>query len=124
VNTPDGDAAFRAALEDAATRVTEELDRLLPLSGAPEDRVVEAMRYACLNGGKRMRPFFTLQSASLFHVDPARRPGRRRRSRCCIAIPWSTTTFRRWTTTISGAACPRCTAASTRRRRSWRATPC
>jgi farnesyl diphosphate synthase len=70
VSTPDGDAAFRAALNDAATRVTEELDRLLPLSGAPEDRVVEAMRYACLNGGKRLRPFFVLQSADLFHVDP------------------------------------------------------
>ncbi len=65
----EDNAAFRAALEDAAARVAAELDRLLPLTDAPEDRLVEAMRYACLNGGKRLRPFFVLQSASLFHVD-------------------------------------------------------
>ncbi|MBN2751990.1 MAG: polyprenyl synthetase family protein [Rhodospirillaceae bacterium] len=41
----------------------------MPLSEAPEDRVVEAMRYACLNGGKRLRPFFVMQTAALFHVD-------------------------------------------------------
>jgi len=49
--------------------VQAELDALLPLSGTPEDRVVEAMRYACFNGGKRLRPFFVMQGAALFHVD-------------------------------------------------------
>ncbi|MGE4528794.1 MAG: polyprenyl synthetase family protein [Rhodospirillaceae bacterium] len=65
----DPRAAFREALADSAARVQDELDALLPLKGAPEDRVVEAMRYACLNGGKRLRPFFVMQSAALFHVD-------------------------------------------------------
>ena len=62
-------ASFEEALADAATRVGAELDALMPLAGTPEDRVVEAMRYACLNGGKRMRPFFAIETARLFGVD-------------------------------------------------------
>ena len=69
MSNPDGGTAFREALADVAERVEAELDRIMPLSGMPEDRVVEAMRYACLNGGKRMRPFFAVQTAALFHVD-------------------------------------------------------
>lgn len=62
-------ASFTEALADAATRVGAELEALMPLAGTPEDRVVEAMRYACLNGGKRMRPFFAIETARLFGVD-------------------------------------------------------
>lgn len=62
-------ASFSEALADAATRVGAELEALMPLTGTPEDRVVEAMRYACLNGGKRMRPFFVIETARLFGVD-------------------------------------------------------
>jgi len=62
-------ASFTEALADAATRVGAELEVLMPLAGTPEDRVVEAMRYACLNGGKRMRPFFAIETARLFGVD-------------------------------------------------------
>lgn len=69
MTTLDPRAAFRQALADAAERVVAELDVLMPLAGTPEDRVVEAMRYACLNGGKRMRPFFAMQTAALFGVD-------------------------------------------------------
>lgn len=61
--------SFHDALADAATRVAAELEALLPLAGTPEDQVVEAMRYACLNGGKRMRPFFVIETARLFGVD-------------------------------------------------------
>jgi farnesyl diphosphate synthase len=43
------------------------LDRLLPLSEGPEQRLQEAMRYSSLDGGKRLRPFLVLQSAQLFH---------------------------------------------------------
>ncbi|MEQ9559911.1 MAG: polyprenyl synthetase family protein [Rhodospirillales bacterium] len=45
------------------------LDALMPLTDTPEARVVEAMRYASLAGGKRVRPFLVTQSASLFGVD-------------------------------------------------------
>lgn len=37
-------------------------------SQCPEKRVVDAMRYAVLNGGKRIRPFLVCQCAALFDV--------------------------------------------------------
>jgi farnesyl diphosphate synthase len=59
------------ALKSTAAAVTRQLDELLPQVGGPRGRVVEAMRYACLGGGKRLRPFLTVASARLFDVrDP------------------------------------------------------
>jgi farnesyl diphosphate synthase len=46
------------------------LDRLLPDAIGPEARLFEAMRYAALGGGKRMRGFLVLASADLFEVHP------------------------------------------------------
>lgn len=42
------------------------------ISGAQEGegKVIEAMRYSALAGGKRLRPFLTVQSAKLFGVNP------------------------------------------------------
>ncbi len=60
------------ALGDTAAAVAAELDALLAPVAGPEGRVVEAMRYACLGGGKRLRPFLLLQSARLFEVPQAR----------------------------------------------------
>jgi len=37
----------------------------------PEGKLFEAMRYAVLAGGKRVRPFLVTASAELFGVDPA-----------------------------------------------------
>jgi len=65
----DSDSEFQAALGDNAKQVTDMLDALMPLTDTPEARVVEAMRYASLAGGKRVRPFLVTQSASLFGVD-------------------------------------------------------
>ena len=59
------------ALSDAAAAVTAELDQLLAPVAGPEGRVLEAMRYASLGGGKRLRPFLVLQSARLFQVPQA-----------------------------------------------------
>ncbi|ARJ67736.1 farnesyl-diphosphate synthase [Magnetospirillum sp. ME-1] len=56
------------ALTVVSQAVNSELDRLLPVSDAPDSRVHEAMRYASLDGGKRLRPFLVMQSASLFNV--------------------------------------------------------
>ena len=51
------------------------LDALIPraVEGASgrEERVFEAMRYACLAGGKRLRPFLVVESARLFGVPEA-----------------------------------------------------
>ncbi|WP_420417657.1 polyprenyl synthetase family protein [Pacificispira sp.] len=55
-------AALAASLEDV-------LDRLLPKEEAPERELLDAMRYATLDGGKRIRPFLTAQSAGLFGVS-------------------------------------------------------
>lgn len=45
------------------------LETLLPPPSGPEVRLTEAMRYAVLSGGKRLRAFFVLQSGRLFGVD-------------------------------------------------------
>jgi farnesyl diphosphate synthase len=57
-------AADAAAIESA-------LSALLPEREGFEARLYKAMRYATLGGGKRMRPFLTLQSARLFAVSEA-----------------------------------------------------
>jgi farnesyl diphosphate synthase len=56
------------ALNEAAATVVLEIERLLPESDTPEGRVVEAMRYACLNGGKRLRPLLVMATSQLFNV--------------------------------------------------------
>ena len=56
-------------MADNAKAVNEVLDELLEAGDGPEVRVVEAMRYSALNGGKRIRPFLVTASADLFNVD-------------------------------------------------------
>ena len=52
------------------SRVVEEaLDNLLPRPEGAEARLLEAMRYATLGGGKRMRGFLVMQSSALFAVS-------------------------------------------------------
>ncbi len=55
-------------LADSAAQVEKFLDQLLAVEDATEHRLHEAMRYASLEGGKRLRPFLAMQSASLFGV--------------------------------------------------------
>lgn len=61
-------SAFTDALAEDARAVTEMLDRLLSTEDSAEARLTEAMRYATLNGGKRVRPFLVMSSARLFSV--------------------------------------------------------
>jgi farnesyl diphosphate synthase len=60
------------ALKDAADLVDQTLDQVLPKPHGLHARVAEAMRYAVFAGGKRLRPFLTLEGASLFEVPPDR----------------------------------------------------
>ncbi len=60
---------FDVARADAALFVEQSLDALLPQGNGPEARLLEAMRYAALGGGKRLRGFLVLQSGGLFGVD-------------------------------------------------------
>ncbi|MBT5351801.1 MAG: polyprenyl synthetase family protein [Rhodospirillales bacterium] len=59
---------LNTSMRDAADDVEQMLDKLLVLEGDPEDRVLEAMRYASLGGGKRVRPYLVLTSAAMFDV--------------------------------------------------------
>ncbi len=56
------------ALGETESAVNETLDSLLPRPEGIEGRVAEAMRYAALSGGKRLRPFLVVASARLFDV--------------------------------------------------------
>ncbi len=67
------DASFVARLNGVAADIETLLDKLLsgkPVAGelARPKRLLEAMRYASLGGGKRLRPFLVVESANLFGV--------------------------------------------------------
>lgn len=64
------ETAFTVVLAEAAGAVEAVLGQILP--DLPGNRLRAAMRYAVLGGGKRLRPFLTLQSAGLFGQDPGR----------------------------------------------------
>ncbi|TQV81982.1 polyprenyl synthetase family protein [Denitrobaculum tricleocarpae] len=53
----------------SAELVTRRLDELLPEAAGPRGRVIEAMRYSALSGGKRLRPFLVIESARLFGLS-------------------------------------------------------
>jgi farnesyl diphosphate synthase len=55
-------------LADIALAVNGELDRLLSVPACAEARVLEAMHYATMNGGKRIRPYLVVMSARMFQV--------------------------------------------------------
>ncbi len=57
---------FRKALEDTAREVEGYLDATLP--PASSSTIAEGMRYAVLNGGKRLRAFLVMESAALHDV--------------------------------------------------------
>lgn len=61
-------SGFAATLAENARHINETLDRLMPLDDGPESRLIEAMRYSTLSGGKRVRPFLVMTSARLFNV--------------------------------------------------------
>ena len=54
---------------EAADLVTVALDELLPRADGPEARLTEAMRYAALGPGKRLRPFFAIETGKMFDLD-------------------------------------------------------
>ena len=70
-------SSFVLRLDATAKDIEDLLDRLLaatPMDGeiSRPARLVEAMRYASLNGGKRFRPFLVVECAALFDVPRQR----------------------------------------------------
>ena len=57
---------LRSRMARVAEEVEAVLDRALPGVAGPQARLHEAMRYAVLGGGKRVRPFLTVAGADLF----------------------------------------------------------
>lgn len=62
---PPGTLQFVSRLSQHATATEDALATLLPPADAP---LGEAMRYAVLSGGKRLRAFLALETARLFHA--------------------------------------------------------
>ncbi len=65
---------FLARLDAVAAETEALLDKLLATTAAAGEssrpaRLIEAMRYSSLGGGKRFRPFLVVESASLFEVS-------------------------------------------------------
>jgi farnesyl diphosphate synthase len=58
-----------AALARVAGIVETTLDTLIPPVDDAEARLIDAMRYAALGGGKRMRAFLVMETAALFAVS-------------------------------------------------------
>ena len=63
--------AFAEAVAAVAAAIETELERLLPPATGPQARLHEAMRYAVLGGGKRVRPFLVAATAELFGLHGA-----------------------------------------------------
>jgi farnesyl diphosphate synthase len=74
-NVPPNDSksasAFNSARQTAVALVRAQLDDFLNPPKGPEKRLVEAMRYAALDGGKGFRPFLVLATSAMFGVPQA-----------------------------------------------------
>lgn len=66
---------FADRLTGYVDRVGDCLERALPPAGETPERLHAAMRYAVLNGGKRIRPLLAYASAETLATDPARVDG-------------------------------------------------
>ena len=60
---------FERRLTEIADKVTVALDQLIPPAQGPEANLMRAMRHAALANGKRMRPFYVIETGALFEAD-------------------------------------------------------
>ena len=76
----DAPADLAPALERIRAEIDDLLGALLAVPPDPRARLYEAMRYAALGGGKRLRPLLVVAACGLFHTD------RRRALRVAAAV--------------------------------------
>ena len=72
--------SLAAALAEVGTDIDRAFDRLLPIPADARGRLYEAMRYAAIGGGKRIRPLLVIAGCDLFRV------GRDRAVRAALAV--------------------------------------
>jgi farnesyl diphosphate synthase len=65
------DRAFRARLAEVAAAIEAELVAVLADGPRRPARLMAAMRHAAMGGGKRLRPFLAVETASALGGDPA-----------------------------------------------------
>ncbi|MFZ5608023.1 MAG: polyprenyl synthetase family protein [Pseudomonadota bacterium] len=68
-NLSQSSPSLQAALQATARAVDERLSQFLPEAEGHERRLLEAMRYAAIGAGKRLRPLLVLASSELFGVS-------------------------------------------------------
>jgi len=56
-------------LAQIQAEIDAKFDELLPLPADPRSRLIEAMRYATIGGGKRLRPLLVAATADMYGVD-------------------------------------------------------
>ena len=59
---------IKEKLSAFSRRFNDCLPEFFTLPAGPEKRVVQAMEYSVMNGGKRLRPFLVCECAALFGV--------------------------------------------------------
>ncbi|WP_298918633.1 polyprenyl synthetase family protein [uncultured Algimonas sp.] len=69
MDKPVAASGFRSGLASVAADVETALDRLLPRPTGHHAVLAEAMRYAALGGGKRLRPFLVIETARMLGGD-------------------------------------------------------
>lgn len=60
------DPDFGRRLTEVADRMTVVLDQLIPPAQGPEADLMRAMRHSALANGKRMRPFYVIETGMMF----------------------------------------------------------
>jgi len=63
---------LRAALDEVGGEIDRAFDALLEIPADARARLYEAMRYAAIGGGKRIRPMLVVAACDLFRVDRER----------------------------------------------------
>ena len=90
--------ALQRAMREVAHAVEAELDRVLPRGGTVPPVLADAMRHACLGGGKRLRPFLTVVTGRLFGAEETAllRAGTALPSRTAASMTCFTSASARW----------------------------
>ena len=60
---------IKTTISEYSAKFNQALPFFFPLPQGAEKRVVEAMQYSVMNGGKRLRPFLVYETAHLFGLD-------------------------------------------------------